>query len=69
MINIRNYRSKLNLTQKELAKILKVSQSTIGMWENGERKPDIIMLKKLAEIFGCTADALLETINIKEEHK
>lgn len=45
-----------------LAEKLGVGKTTISMWETGERKPDIITLKKLSEIFDCTTDALLETI-------
>lgn len=67
MIAIRKYRRQMGLTQAGLAEILGVSQSTVGMWETGERKPDIIMLKKLTGILGCTADDLLEPIVVKEE--
>lgn len=67
MIAIRKYRELMNWTQAELAEKCGVAKTTISMWETGERKPDIIMLKKLAGIFGCTADALLEPITVKEE--
>ena len=66
MIAIRRYREQKGWTQAELAKLCSVRPSTVGMWEIGERKPDIIMLKKLAQIFDCTADELLEPIDIKE---
>lgn len=33
----------------------------ISMWETGDRNPSISMLKKLAEVLGCTADKLLDT--------
>lgn len=32
-------RKEVGLTQVELAKILKVSNGTIGMWETGKREP------------------------------
>lgn len=64
---IRFYREQLGLTQKQLAERLGVTPSAITMWESGERKPDIVMLKRLAAAFNCTTDELLETINIKEE--
>lgn len=64
MIAIRKYRKQNNLTQKALAEKCGVVKTTVSMWETGERKPDIIMLKKLAGIFGCSADALLEPIEI-----
>ena len=33
----------------------------LNMWETGDRNPSISMLKKLAEVLGCTADKLLDT--------
>lgn len=59
---IKKYRLKKGLTQEMLANLLNVSKSTIGMWETGARKPDIIKLKKLAEILGCSVDSLLSEI-------
>lgn len=67
MIAIRKFRKLMNWSQATLADKLGVGKTTISMWETGERKPNIIVLKKLSELFGCTADALLETI--REEEK
>ena len=39
----------------------------ITQYESGVRKPNILMLKKLARALNTTADALLEPINIEEE--
>jgi len=52
---------KCGFTQKELAKKISVSTNCISMWETGDRNPSISMLKKLAEVLGCTADKLLDT--------
>lgn len=62
MTAIRKYRTDRKLTQAELAAVLGVSQAAIAMWENGDRKPDIIMLKKLSDALGCTADELLAPV-------
>lgn len=62
MLAIRKYREQLGITQAELAEKCGVVKSAVCMWESGDRKPDIIMLKKLAEIFNCTADELLSPI-------
>ena len=62
--NIKKYRKKKGLTQRELSKQLGVTQPTITQYENGVRKPDIVTLKKLAAILGCTTDQLLEPIEI-----
>lgn len=52
-------RKKHELTQTELAKELKVSRSTIGMYENGERKPDYDTLGMIAEFFNVDMNFLL----------
>ena len=61
MIRLREIRMKCGFTQKELAKKISVSTKCISMWETGDRNPSISMLKKLAEVLGCTADKLLDT--------
>lgn len=66
MISIREYREKAGMTQAELAVKCGVVKSTVSMWEVGARKPDIVMLKKLADIFGCSADDMLKSIDVKE---
>jgi len=55
-------RVKSGMTQAQLADKLHTSKSTIGMWEQGLRKPGIVTLKKLSEIFEVTTDELLEDI-------
>lgn len=64
MTAMRKYRTLLGLTQTDIAKQLGISPNAISMWETGERKPDIIMLKKLTSILHCTADQLLEPIEV-----
>jgi transcriptional regulator with XRE-family HTH domain len=53
------------LSQAEFAKKLGVSRPTIGFYENGERVPDILMLKKIAETYKVSADWLLGLSDIK----
>lgn len=64
MNEIQKRRLELGLTQVDLAKKLGVAVSTVGMWETAKRKPDIVMLKKLAVILNCSADDLLSDIVI-----
>ena len=50
---IKDLRIKNDITQEQLSKELSVAKSTIGMWENGRREPDIDMIKKIAKYFKC----------------
>ena len=59
-------RKKHGFTQRELARRMGVTQSSLAQYETGARKPNIVMLKKLAAILDCTTDQLLEDIEIKE---
>lgn len=59
MTAIQFYRDKIGMTQQALADILGVSQGAVSNWENGDRKPDIFTLKKIADALHCTADDLL----------
>jgi|SRR5690554_756493 len=52
-------RKKLNLTQKELAEKLNVSNKTISKWENGGSFPDLPILTKLAKILEIDLNELL----------
>lgn len=56
---IKNLRTRKKLSQKEFGKIFSLAESTIGMYERDERKPDYETLKRLAEFFGVTTDYLL----------
>lgn len=50
--NLKYYRLQKNMSKKELADKCGVSAMAITHYENGERKPDIDMIKKLAETLG-----------------
>lgn len=39
---------------------MNVNQSTVSMWENGSASPSADKLPKLAQVLGCTIDALFE---------
>lgn len=64
MTAIKEFREKADLTQLKLAEAVGVSQAAVAMWESGERKPDIIMLKRIASVLKCTADELLASIDV-----
>ena len=49
--SLKKYRNKKGLTQEEVAKKLGVTQGAVMNWENGYRKPNVYVMKKMAEIF------------------
>lgn len=51
-------RKSKNLNQAELAKIIKIGTSTLGMYEIGKREPNIAMLSRIADYFNVTIDYL-----------
>ena len=58
---LKKLRTERGLSQKELAKELYVTQSTVARWENGSRLPDVEMIFKLAHRLGVDAGMLLGT--------
>lgn len=56
---LKSLRNTQGLTQDELAKQLKISRSTIGMYENGAREPDFETLELIADYFNVDIDYLL----------
>jgi transcriptional regulator with XRE-family HTH domain len=55
--SLKQWRKIKGMTQRELANQLGLSSpSTISMWENGERKPDLESAKKLAIFFGTIVE-------------
>ena len=52
-------RQSRGMTQKELAKVLYVSDGTISNYENGVHYPDVEKLLDIANFFNVTTDYLL----------
>lgn len=61
--NIKQLRIKRGITQEQLASLLKVSRSTIGMYETGSREPDFETSEAIADIFNVDMDYLTRKIN------
>lgn len=57
---LKEYRSRHNLTQKELAARLFVSDKAISKWERGNGLPDIETLVRLADLLGTPVEDLLK---------
>ena len=56
---IKNYRNQLHLSQEYVANFLGINRATYTQMENGNRKITAEDVSKLSELFGVTADALL----------
>ena len=56
---LKGLRTSHGLTQNELSKSLKMSRSTIGMYEKGAREPDFETLELIADYFNVDTDYLL----------
>lgn len=56
---LKQLRLSKDLSQRELGQKIGVSNATLSLYENNDRKPDFDTIKKLADYFGVTADYLL----------
>jgi len=57
---IKKLRTNANMSQKELADILDIAHSTVGMYERNNRIPPIDNLIKIAQFFNVSIDELLD---------
>ena len=57
---IAQLRKERNLTQKQLADQLHISDRTISKWERGAGFPDVSLLEPLADALHCSVVSLLE---------
>ena len=57
---IAKLRKQKNMTQKELADKINVTDKAVSKWERGKGIPDIVNLEELANVFGIT---IVELIN------
>ncbi|WP_243344603.1 XRE family transcriptional regulator [Anaerococcus sp. AGMB09787] len=58
-VRLKQLRKSSGKTQRDLAKLLYVTASSIGMYERDERTPSPDVLKKYAEIFDVSTDYIL----------
>ncbi len=52
--NISELRKASGLTQAQLAEKLSYSDKSVSKWERGDGVPDVIVMQKMAELFGVT---------------
>ena len=56
---IYDLRKEKNMTQKQVADLMNISDKTISKWERGLGYPDVSLLPELANLFGVSVDSLL----------
>lgn len=57
---LKELRKATGFSQVELAEKLNVSKQSVSNWENNNIMPSIDMLRRICEVFSCSADYLLE---------
>ena len=55
---LKRLRTEKNLTQVQLARLLKISKSSISMYENGKREPDFETEELIADFFNVSINTL-----------
>lgn len=57
---IKRLRNNAGLTQVELAERIGISQGSLSSYENGKDIPSVNTLIRMADVFKCTLDELVE---------
>ncbi|MCY9593759.1 XRE family transcriptional regulator [Paenibacillus chitinolyticus] len=57
-LRLRELRKKAGLTQADLAGKFNISESSVGMYERGEREPSLELLNRFSEFFKVKVDYL-----------
>ena len=60
---IKELRTRVNLTQAELAKTLNITRSSVNAWEMGISVPSTQYIVELADLFKVSTDYLLNVSN------
>lgn len=60
---LKELRVSRNMTQSQLADLLGVAKSTVSMYENGRREPDLETLEAIADIFNVDLNSLASSKN------
>ena len=59
-MDFRRARKAAGLSARDVAKVMKVSHVAVFYWESGQTHPVASKLPKLARLYGCSVDELLE---------
>ena len=69
MVRIKEIRNGCNISQKQLAAYLGISQCNLCDWEKGRSQPDIDMLIKIADYLEVSVDNLIGRSSLKHSGK
>ena len=59
VITLKAARINKNLTQQQAAKKLGISKDTLRNYEHGKSYPDVILIKKIENLYGVTYNDLI----------
>lgn len=57
---IKAYREACNLTQQQVANAAGVTVGAVSQWENGRCSPSAVALLRIAKLFGCDPEKLVD---------
>ena len=63
---IKHQRLTHRLTQQALAKAIGVKRVTIATYERDQVRPSLAVMRRMAAVFGCTIEALLDEETMTE---
>lgn len=58
-VTLKAARVNAGYTQKEVAKMLKVSNKTVSLWECGKTMPKINMVNSICSLYGMSYDDII----------
>lgn len=67
MLDIKKWRKLRGMTAKELANKVNVAESTMSLYENGKREPDVETIRSIANILDISLDVLFKVENTPED--
>ena len=63
---VKQFREEKGMTQQTLAERLYVTRQAVSKWERGARYPDLLTVKKIAQVLEVSVDELLSGEELKE---
>lgn len=67
-LRIKELRVSRKLSQQELADLLKISKSSVNMYERGEREPGLDLIEAIADFFNVDLDYLMGKSDNPQKH-